>query len=322
MSSAAPLPGTLDPAIRGFETAMREFKAKLKDDSMYAELLKTTSIDQVYDLADRIQAEQAKTGLLRHLSKIQKYLERMRLYSDAINTFVQVKPDIMALIWGPMQLLIQWTSTLSKSQDAIAKIMAEIGDLLPEFQDMTALFSNNSRLNDVLALFFQDILDVYLICLRFFSKSRLKYIFEALWPREKEKIELVKSHIERHATMMRTEVRLEHIKEEHDARLRAMEHFEKNEQEHRRQEHNRILTDINPKFYDSELDKISRRLCEGTGKWLLRDDKFTGWLDPDKAGDKILWLDGIPGAGRSIVDLFAVQVPNLRHQARHTSLGL
>ncbi|KAM7210966.1 hypothetical protein V8F06_013646, partial [Rhypophila decipiens] len=289
----------LDPAIIGFEKAMREFILKLNDDAMYAEILKIKSVDQVYALAEAIQAEQAKTGHLRHLAKIEKYLERMRFYTDAIDTFVSAKPDILALIWCPMKLLIQWTSTLSKSQDAIAKITAEIGDLLPEFRDMTALYTHNKRLKNVMALFFQNILDFYLISLRFFSKTRFKYVLEALWPTEKGKIELVKSHIERHLTLMRTEVRLEHIKEEYDARVRAMEHFEKTEREHMRQEYHRILTDINPKFYDSKLDEVAGRLCSGTGQWLLGDDKFAQWLDPGKTEHKMLWLEGIPGADKT-----------------------
>jgi hypothetical protein len=160
-----------DPAILEFERAIREFRKKLKNEALYREVLATTSIDQVYTLAERIQEDQGKTGHLRHLSKIQKYLEKMNLYAGAIDTFVQVQPDILALIWGPIKLLIQWTSTLSKSQDAIANITTEIGDLLPEFTDMAALFNHNKRLNDVLFLFFQDILDFYLVALEFFSLS-------------------------------------------------------------------------------------------------------------------------------------------------------
>ena len=95
----------------------------------------------------------------------------MRPYASAIDTFVQVKPDILALIWGPIRLLIQWTSTLSKSQDEIAKISAEIGDLLPRFTDMATLFSHNTRLNDIMYLFSQDIMDFYLITLKFFCMS-------------------------------------------------------------------------------------------------------------------------------------------------------
>ncbi len=171
LTATMSLPPAGDPAILHFERAIAEFKKNLKDQALYQEILATRSIDQVYDLAEKIQTEQGKTGHLRHLSKMQKYLERLNLYAGVIDTFVQAKPDILALIWGPIKLLIQWTSTLSKSQDAIANITTEIADLLPEFTDMTALFSHNTRLNDVLSLFFQDILDFYLVTLKFFSLS-------------------------------------------------------------------------------------------------------------------------------------------------------
>lgn len=96
---------------------------------------------------------------------------------------------------------------------------------------------------------------------------------------------------------MRNEVRLEHIRDEHDLRLRALEHFEKTEKSNRQQEFHIIKTDISPKFYDDKLDWLYGRICEGTGKWLLRDSTFTKWLDVADVSTNIVWLEGIPGAG-------------------------
>ena len=155
-----------------FEKSIRDFKANLKDDVLYSEILQTTTIDQVYDLTDKLQEEQAKNGHMRHLSKIGPFLERLRGYAGAIETFVQVKPDILALIWGPIKLLLQWTSVLKQSLDELVKTIADIGDLLPEFEEVMKLFGHNEQMKDVLALFFQDILDIYVIALKFFSLSR------------------------------------------------------------------------------------------------------------------------------------------------------
>ena len=124
----------------------------------------------MYDATDKLQKEQAKTGHLRHLSKIEPYLERLRDYSGAIDTLVQAKPDILAFIWGPIKLLLQWTSILKQSFDAIINTTAEIGELLPEFKEVSQLFGHNVQLKDVLVLFFQDILDFYLVSLKFFNK--------------------------------------------------------------------------------------------------------------------------------------------------------
>ncbi len=171
---AAPTPAPIpDAHIEAtFETAIREFKTKLNSEKVYAELLKTKSIDDVYDATDRLQEEQAKLGHLRHLSKIKPFLDRLSEYTSAIDTFVQVQPDILALIWGPIKLLVQWTGSLKQSLDAVVDTTAEIGNLLPEFQEAVVLFGKNQSLNDVLALFFQDILDFYVVALRFFGMTR------------------------------------------------------------------------------------------------------------------------------------------------------
>ena len=159
-----------DPVQVAFRSVIHDFRNKLQDDDLYREILKTTSIDDIYDATDKLQAQQAKVGRLRHLSKIEPYLERLRDYSGAIETLVQAKPDILALIWGPIKLLIQWTSILKQSFDAIINTTAEIGELLPEFKEVSQLFSNNVQIKDVLVLFFQDVLDFYLVALKFFNK--------------------------------------------------------------------------------------------------------------------------------------------------------
>jgi len=171
----------LDPVQWAFEKSIRDFKAELKDEGLYSEILRTTTIDQVYDVTDKLQEEQAKNGHMRHLSKIGPFLERLRGYTDAIDTFVQVKPEILAYIWGPIKLLLQWTSVLKQSFDAIVNTIGDIGDLLPEFQEVVRLFGHNEQIKDVLALFFQDILDFYVIALKFFSLCRMSQSPSSSW---------------------------------------------------------------------------------------------------------------------------------------------
>lgn len=125
-----------------------------------------------------------------------------------------------------------------------------------------------------------------------------RYFFEAMWPIQKDRIKVVMSHVERHTALMRNEVRLEHIREEHDARLRALEHFERTERSNRQQEYNIIKTDVSPTFYDDRLYQIRNQICKGTGKWLLQDDVFLKWLDVTNRSTDLLWLHGIPGAGK------------------------
>ncbi|KAL9074286.1 MAG: hypothetical protein Q9157_004451 [Trypethelium eluteriae] len=165
-----------DPVQQAFESVSREFRSNLGDDELYQEILKSASIDEVYDATDKLQAEQAKKGHLRHLSKIGPFLEGLRGYADVIEVFMQAKPDVLALIWGPVKLILQWTSVLKQSFDAVVNTIADIGVLLPEFRDVAKLFDHNKHIQEVLILFFKDILDFYLIALKFFSLSRKTFL--------------------------------------------------------------------------------------------------------------------------------------------------
>jgi len=64
-----------------------------------AEFLKLQTIGDVYAETDRIQREQGNKGLLRNLKQIEPYLLWLKQYSGVIEVFVQVKPQILALIW-------------------------------------------------------------------------------------------------------------------------------------------------------------------------------------------------------------------------------
>ncbi|KAL0938544.1 NACHT domain protein [Colletotrichum truncatum] len=315
--------GTYDPMQQAFESAMREFKASLKNESLYRQILETTSIEQVYDATDKIQKEQAKTGHLRHLSKIEIYLNRLREYTGAVDTFVQVKPDILALIWGPIKLILQWANVLKQSFDAIVNTLEEIGYLLPEFTEIKRIFGENVRINELLVLFFKDILDFYLITLQFFGSSRLKFVFEMLWPSRREKIKMVGELIKRHTLLMRSEVRLEEIREAHDARRRELENFRLNESALTDREYASIRANTSPKIYDKDLYRLHGNVCEGTGKWLFRDKTFQNWMDSSISTPKIMWFKGIPGSGKTHLAASVVNyVKSLNHNASKRSATL
>ncbi|KAF6516204.1 hypothetical protein HZS61_003407 [Fusarium oxysporum f. sp. conglutinans] len=143
---------------RAFEAAMLDFKDKLKGHSFYDQIIQTTSIEQVYQDIQKFQDKQAKSGRLRHLSKIEPFLARLREYSSVVETFVQAKPDILALIWGPIKLLLLWADVLKQSFDALVNALEEVGDILPDFCELAEMFADNNRLQELLVLYFRDIL--------------------------------------------------------------------------------------------------------------------------------------------------------------------
>jgi hypothetical protein len=92
-------------------------------------------------------------------------------------------------------------------------------------------------------------------------------------------------------------VQFEHIQQQHEARLRSLDHFERAEKAHQLQEYYGIRTELSPRTYDDKLDWLRGRLCSGTGEWLLKDQTFTQWLNVSDVSMRLIWIQGIPGAG-------------------------
>ncbi|KAF5674658.1 Nacht domain-containing protein [Fusarium circinatum] len=286
---------------RAFEAAMLDFKNKLQGHSFYDQIIQTTSIEQVYLDIEKLQDKQAKSGRLRHLSKIEPFLARLREYSSVVETFVQAKPDILALIWGPIKLLLLWADVLKQSFDALVNALEEIGNILPDFCELAEMFAGNNRLQALLVLYFRDILNFYLISTKFFSMRRPRAMFEMFWPSHRDRIQVVVKHMASHRDLIRREVRMEDIRRADEMRNRELQHFVQTEENNIAQEFASHRAHISPKSYDADLYRFSEAVCNGTGKWVFRDQSFQNWLAGKEKARPILWLRGIPGAGKTLL---------------------
>lgn len=92
-----------------FEAAKKDFTSSTKTKGH--DFSHFTSIQDVYSTTEDIQKEQSKSGTLRNLRKIQPYLDTLTHYAGVIETFAQVKPDMISLIWvrlDPTAISVQY----------------------------------------------------------------------------------------------------------------------------------------------------------------------------------------------------------------------
>ncbi|KAF4443329.1 NACHT nucleoside triphosphatase [Fusarium acutatum] len=285
-----------DQVSEVFEKAKADFLNGIKDQKLRSQLQKATTVDDIWDYTEQLQKDQGSNKRLRGMKRIGPYIERLQEYAGVIEVFVQVKPDILALIWGPMKLLLQVSSNLVASFDAILGVMKNMGSILPRFNEFVPLFKNNERIRYVLGLFFQDILDFYLISLRFFGLTRSKVFFESLWPARQAEIQVIAENIEKHRLLLCNEITLNDILEAHTARKKALEHYAETRKFQERQDFHSMETCIRPPSYDEDLDRIRNTRCEGTGLWLVQGQQFVTWAEGKQKSHQVLWLQGIPGA--------------------------
>ncbi len=157
-----------DTLQQAFENAKREFLDRLPQSqtNLRGEILATTSIDQVYDVTDKLQQGGKSPGM----SKIGRFLELTRAYAAVIEVFVSSHPEVMALVWGSIKLILQLTANAQAGFDAVLNTTARIGDLLPDFAVVREIVRDSERLTRILQLFYRDILDFYSTAFELFSK--------------------------------------------------------------------------------------------------------------------------------------------------------
>lgn len=81
-----------------FNDARRDFLSEIPT-RYKSEFSRFGTIDHVYQEIDDIQLQQEKTRSLIALNRIHPYLIGLGDYFGAVETFVQVKPEVLCLIW-------------------------------------------------------------------------------------------------------------------------------------------------------------------------------------------------------------------------------
>lgn len=161
----------MDPTREEFEKAKRAFCNKIKDRGLYEDILTTTTIADVYKTTSKLQEEFAKKGRHHWMGKISPFLDRLRDFDKVIDVCVSVKPDVLALIWGPLKLLLIWSGEVDAAHDKILDTLVRIGYTLPQFAVVAEVFEDNKMVKAALVLFYEDILHFYRVSFDFFNKS-------------------------------------------------------------------------------------------------------------------------------------------------------
>jgi hypothetical protein len=55
---------------------------------------------------------------------------------------------------------------------------------------------------------------------------------------------------------------------------------------------------------DQDRGVSSRSLNPDSGRWLLRNNQVQGWFSPELCSESLLWIHGIPGAGKLVTQSF------------------
>ncbi|KAI8934776.1 hypothetical protein NX059_008463 [Plenodomus lindquistii] len=286
--------------VTAFHLALANFTAKLSVEDK--KRFKVTTLNDLHVAIEEIQQTQNSEQNLRAMSRLERFLEGMKEYDKVVSVFLNTTP-ILAYIWGPMKLLLQVACTFHEAFDALMDAYQRIGEHMPLLAQYEDYFRKQPRMLKLLSLILEDILNFHWKALKYFRTRMWRKIFRALWKSFDADFSAILRNLRGHMKLIETQATLAQFNEVcqlRDDADKALEAQKVCESLRRRDEVYRWLAAANCEADQETYSKI-RQDFQGSAKWLLQKIRFRSWFDPQFCSTHLLWLNGIPGAGKTIL---------------------
>ncbi|OMP84370.1 Vegetative incompatibility protein HET-E-1 [Diplodia seriata] len=275
-----------------FQQRLEEFKQNLSPDQ--EENFKFTTLDDLKRLVHSIQEEQTKSRRLTNLRRLAPFLEAMEQFDKVVQIFLNAA-DLLACIWA--------TQTYHDAFNALLDAYVDIGESIPLLAQYEQVFQDKAQMHVVLELVYTDVLDFHASAIKYFKSPVWKQLFHATWKTFRSKFEPTLSNLRRHKSLLETESNLLFLQQYQVDRQKIQVQFENIELQ---AEHNRKITINNwlsPAESESDYRAASSARLENPNscRWILQEEKMKRWLDPKYPLKPLLWVNGKPGAGKTVL---------------------
>ncbi|KAL1861382.1 hypothetical protein Daus18300_008913 [Diaporthe australafricana] len=281
-----------------FQTALDQFKNGL--DYAKKESFSLVKFDDLLREISDIQARLLRQRRGKNLARLRPFLEAVDQLGKVVEVFGN-SSELVAFVWV--------SSSWSNAFQDLIDMYEKIGESLPQLLQTERLFHEDTAMRRVLAFMYKDILEFHRIAMKYFKQPMLKQLFQATWKTYKTRFDPLISNIHDHGMLVQNQATLAQIEEfrrerqtdcqQHEARklrelytwLRSPNHDQASGAENDQYEYARV-----------------RNETPGSGSWLLSKQAFNEWMDlAFPAIPPLLWINGVPGAGKSVLTSFIVE---------------
>ena len=215
----------------------------------------------------------------------------------------------------PHKLAKNYSSIMEK----ILQAFSDIADVLPRLDRLKATFPNDTNFNQVVGLIFSDIIEFHNRTYKFFRRKAWHIWFTFDWGLFERRFKSILQKLAYHCDLLDKEATAAHfseMKQFRDKRQLEDDTFEQQRRAQMRQDVFRWLSAAEDQ-QEEHLHRISDNRQPETCNWILKDPQIQPWIGDDSS-DAVLWMTGIPGAGKSY--LCSLLVEHLRTQHRFSTL--
>ncbi|KAK3377270.1 hypothetical protein B0T24DRAFT_237594 [Lasiosphaeria ovina] len=273
----------------------------------------STTFAEIQGIVREIQTEQERQGSLMYMKRLEPFLVSMQQFSRTAEdaaAFLEL-PLAMAYVWGSMKYILRTVSATTEELHVLLDAYQTIGEQIPIVKDPRVLQSS-PHLKDVLAIVYKDILWFHRETIQRLTVRQWKELFKASWRDFMPVIAHIQHNLEQNKRLLESQIQLPQFEEVQNHRRRETRNLE-NERLDRDAERRSMVTRWLSSFNcDTPQDEHRERrsICKDPGRWLISDQIFQKWLSSEYCPSPLLWLSGIPGAGKTI--LASIVIDELR----------
>ncbi|MCJ1426374.1 hypothetical protein MMC29_004277 [Sticta canariensis] len=278
--------------------AFEKLKSSISSDD--ARDFHSTTLNDVRSAARAIQDAQASRQSLQNLRRIEPFLKFTEKYSTILEVICQGFSP-MAWVWGPLKLMIQLASQYGNVFDKLLEAYKQLAEELPRVDRLRKVFIDDQGFQTVLSLLYADIVEFHQRAYKFFRRRAWYMFFECTWRSFEQRFQGILSNLRRHASLMDKEAASIHFLEAKEAAQRMKQEIDEKERQRQAFELREVLQWVtaNPD-QEQRLERLWYHRQGNTCEWLLRNENIVSWLH-EGPSKPIIWLNGIPGSGKSIL---------------------
>ncbi|KAI1658130.1 WD40 repeat-like protein [Daldinia decipiens] len=291
------------PNVDNFQRALNRFKQSITPD--LAKEFSISSLSDVKQVCKEIQQKHGSEGKLRYMGRLRGFIEAMEQFGKVIEIFVNAS-ELVCFIWGPIKFILLTASTHISSFDKLLDAYAQIGDAIPGLECYSKTFAEHPPLATVLEDYYSDILEFHRISITIFKRPTWKDMYHSIWKTFDSKFGPILHSLCKRRELLESEKISAALYEIHRLRKDISSMYTENQQkmdEERLEKHRGRVSYIREKLDapNYEIDQemaTENRLIDSSGEWVLENEEFQAW-DNHILGHNILYINGIPGAGKT-----------------------
>lgn len=192
-----------------------------------------------------------------------------------------------------MKLLLQIASSFATALESLFAAFERIGENAPRFRRYAEVFRNSERMQHVIALMYEDILQFYRRAIKIFRRRAWTIIFSLSWADFETRFRQLLNNMQRHQQLIDNEAQAEAINAAQIARETDQETLEEKLKERLARKRKECGIWLASADASSLKDEAVQKRTRGTGRWLLNSVELNEVFN----GKAHLWLHGKPGAG-------------------------